>query len=61
MASGSNFDVNTEDLDSGILRPNGWPQGRRFDSRWTHSDMKDVAYYFNFKFYGKIVEKGGLK
>jgi hypothetical protein len=26
-----------------------------------HSDMKDVAYFYNFKFYDKAVEKGNLK
>ena len=44
-----------------IERPNSWPQGRRYGSQWTHSDMKDVAYYFNFKFYEKVVEKGELR
>ena len=26
-----------------------------------HSDMKDVAYFYNFKFYEKTVEKGSLE
>lgn len=26
-----------------------------------HSDMKDVAYFYNFKFYDKAVEKGSLE
>ena len=26
-----------------------------------HSDMKDVAYFYDFKFYDKAVEKGSLE
>ena len=61
MGNGKNFNMNLEDADSGILKPLGWPQGRRYGSQWTHSDMKDVAFYFNFKFYEKVIEKGGLR
>jgi len=28
-------------------------------NRWLHSDMKDVSF-FNFKFYQKVKEKGGM-
>lgn len=28
---------------------------------WLHSDMKDVAFYYNYKFYEKVAEKGELK
>ena len=44
-----------------IGRPNGWPQRSNYQERWCHSDMKDVAYFFVFKFYDKAIEKGGLK
>ena len=44
-----------------IARPNSWPSGRRYVNRWTHSDMKDVAYYYIWKFYEKVVEKGMLQ
>jgi len=45
----------------GLARPNGWPTRSRWDDRWLHSDMKDVSYFYNFKFYEKVVEKGNLK
>ena len=31
------------------------------DMSWLHSDIKDVSYFFNFKFYEKAINKGGLK
>ena len=43
------------------MKSQGWPSRSSYGTRWLHSDMKDVAYYFNFKFYKKIVEKGSLK
>ena len=45
----------------GVLRPNGWPTRPRWGNRWLHSDMKDVSYFFNFKFYEKVIEKGSLQ
>ena len=44
-----------------MVRPNRWPNGRSFSSRWIHSDMKDVAYFYIWKFYEKVIEKGMLK
>ena len=41
-----------------ITRPNGWPERSDFNGQWCHSDMKDVSFFFNFKFYQKVVEKG---
>lgn len=61
LAQLDNFNLNVNSADTGIPKPNDWPTGRRYGSRWTHSDMKDVAYYFNFMFYEKVIEKGGLK
>jgi hypothetical protein len=31
------------------------------DGRWLHSDSKDVAYIYLYKFYDDMVDKGGLK
>ena len=28
---------------------------------WLHSDMKDVAYFYVFKFFEKLKETGGLE
>ncbi len=55
------FDVNHASPYDGIPRPNGWPVRSDYSARWLHSDMKDVAYFFNFKFYDKVMEKGNLK
>ena len=44
-----------------ISRPNDWPTRAGYGTRWLHSDMKDVAFYYNYKFYEKVAEKGGLK
>ena len=48
-------------IDAGVERPNGWPMRSKYPNRWLHSDMKDVSYFFNFKFFEKVIEKGGLK
>ena len=44
-----------------VPRPNGWPELSDYPNRWLHSDMKDVAYFYNYKFYEKATEKGNLK
>ncbi|MBR6587648.1 MAG: hypothetical protein IKK82_09520, partial [Kiritimatiellae bacterium] len=46
---------------NGIDRPNGWPSFSSWGTRWLHSDMKDRAYFYVFKFYEKVIEVGGLK
>ena len=48
-------------ITQGIQRPNGWPTRSKWNDRWLHSDMKDVSYFYNFKFYEKVVEKGELQ
>lgn len=56
------FDLNSSDLSSsGVLRPNGWPHRSTYSGRWLHSDMKDVAFYFNYALFEKVIEKGGLR
>ena len=56
------FNLNSDSVrDGGIYRPNGWPQRSVYAGQWLHSDMKDVAYYFNYVFYDKVIEKGGLR
>lgn len=34
----------------------GWP----YDQRWLHCDLKDMAYYFNFKAWNQIVADGNF-
>ena len=52
----------------GLPRPNGWPERSigfiitsNWGTRWLHSDIKDIAYYFTHKFFEKALEVGGLK
>ena len=44
-----------------IARPNGWPERSEFQGQWCHSDLKDAAFFYVFKFYEKAIEKGDLK
>ena len=61
FVTGKRFDLNLNDASMGVLKPNGWPSRSKLNGRWLHSDMKDVAYFFNHKFYEKAIEKGSLK
>ena len=45
----------------GLERPNGWPTRPRWGNRWLHSDIKDVSYFYNFKFFDIVIEKGNLR
>ena len=49
-----------------IERPNGWiarPNGLfgNWGERWLHSDMKNMSYFYVFKFFEKLKEVGGLE
>ena len=52
---------NINENDNGVARPNGWPSKSSYPDRWLHSDIKDASYYYNFRFYQLIIEKGGLR
>ena len=32
-----------------------------YGTRWLHSDMKDVAFWYNYNLYEKFIEVGGLE
>ena len=63
------FNLNeTNPQRQGIERPNGWPTrslGWLFTTTWTdewlHSDMKDVSYFYTYKFFEKVIEEGDLQ
>ena len=63
----SRFNLNsTNVVQNGIARPNGWiirPNGFFDDwgNRWLHSDMKNMAYFYVFKFFEKVKEEGELQ
>ena len=62
LGSTRNTDLNVaEEIDGGIGRPNGWPAHSTYPGQWLHSDIKDVSYFFNFKFYQAIKSQGGLQ
>ena len=43
-------------------KPNGWPnRGDPDFQNWLHNDIKDVAYFFTYKLFDKVVDAGGLK
>lgn len=59
---GKDIDMNNSDPDNGVPRPNGWGRSHQvFGSAWLHSDMKDVAYFYVYKLYEQLIEKGNLK
>ena len=63
MGRGKSFDENDSGVNSfsGVLRSNGWPIRSNYNQRWLHSDMKDVSYFYNYKFYERLKEKGGFQ
>ena len=64
----NNFDLNQtekQSLDNNVSelinRPNEWPTRAKWKSRWLHSDIKDVAYFYIFNLFNQIITKGNLK
>ena len=55
----NSFNVNIPNGD--IEFPNGWPMRSTYQNRWCHSDMKDISFFFNFKFFEKVIEKGNIR
>ena len=62
LGAARNFNLDNVDAsDDGVARPNGWPSKLSYPNRWLHSDIKDVSYFYNFRFYQLVIEKGGLQ
>jgi len=39
-----------------------WGRGHPvFEDSWLHSDMKDMAYFYVYKLYEQLIQKGDLK
>ena len=62
------INLNSLNGSQGVSRPNGWPSRKfgwlitsEWTDQWLHSDMKDVSYYYNYKFFGKVKEMGDLE
>ena len=57
-----NYDMNLNDDEDGILKLNGWPTRSDWEEpRWLHSDLKDIAYFYLYKFFENVILKGNLK
>ena len=51
-----------ENYDMASEKPVLWPRNHEtYGKRWLHSDIKDVAYPYVYKTFGKIVQKGELQ
>ena len=53
-----NFNMNVDG------RPQNGSWGRNdadYQSRWLHSDMKDMALFYTYRFFDQAVSAGGLK
>ena len=62
------IDLNFAANGKGVSRPNGWPSRKfgwlitsEWTDQWLHSDMKDVSYYYTYKFFEKVKEMGDLE
>jgi len=49
------------DANASASKPNGWGRSGYYGSRWLHTDLKDMAYYYTYELFNKIVSQGGLK
>lgn len=53
------FDMNQERF---VPRPNGWGRPAvKNQTPWLHSDMKDMAFFYVYKLYEQLIQKGNLK
>ena len=55
--SNPNFSFDIESFN----RDNGWPNRNTYNTRWLHSDIKNVAYVYNFEIFNRIVNAGELE
>lgn len=54
--------IENHDLNFGDIYRNGWGRSHPvFEDSWLHSDMKDMAYFYVYKLYEQLVQKGNLK
>jgi len=57
--TGRNLDMNDSSIN---WHPNNWGRTHAgYGTSWLHGDLKDMAYFYNFRVYQDVVEKGGLK
>ena len=50
------------DADSPAHKPNGWGRsGGAYDTRWLHSDLKSMAYFYTYDLFNELASRGGLQ
>ena len=58
----NNVDMNNDSADGGVPRPNRWGRPAvKNQTPWMHSDMKDMAFFYVYKLYEQLIQKGHLK
>ena len=56
------FFVSVSIVLAGVSRPNGWGRDdERYETRWLHSDLMYMAYFYTYKLYEIFVEEGDMK
>ena len=61
LGDGKYFDENIANSGTGISKPHDWPVRSSYGTRWLHSDLKDVAFWYSYKLFEKIIVIGGLR
>ena len=58
-----NVDMNVDSAINGVPRLNEWgrDENHMYGLNWQHSDMKDMAYFYVYKLYEQLVQKGNLR
>ena len=60
----SDVDVNRDyNLNTSSYKGQDWGRGgdHSSESGWLHSDIKNMAYFFTFRFFNELTNKGGVK
>jgi hypothetical protein len=51
-----------QNYDANVNKPNGWGRNdNTYSTRWLHSDLKDMAYFYTHDLFDQIVSQGGLQ
>jgi len=59
---GKSVNMNLDSDNGGVPRPNNWGRPPQKGAQpWLHSDMKDMAFFYVYKLYEQIIQKGNLK
>ena len=57
-----NFNMDASFVNGIHCRPNDWGRNDEdYGKQWLHGDLKDMAFFYNFRIFENIVKTGGLK